>query len=630
MTKKRTAKTHDDLFWLAICAACGIVICVICGLLLNMSPRFSDDTVQKTRPIIQVLTLLGIGFVVYLLGILSGLFVKNQKLVGWTVLAVALVSRLILLNSMPFQEIDAYRYIWDGNLVANGISPYRYSPLEAQQSTPQSKDPLRVKIAEIRQDDPGLNAVLHRVHFSELPTAYPPTSQAVFCMAAWSASPVATSRHEAEPSLKSHLIAMKFWITAFDIGCLGLVFWLIRMTGIHMAWLAAYGWCPLVLKEFANTGHLDSIATFFMLLAIALAVRWVFGTGSGLNDNVLDDKVRRIGAKSVLAAIGIGLVLALGVGGKLFPIVIGPVLFFLLWKHKGLVQSLAFAIALLIGSVAILSPLFVKPAPVTVADSQDSRENALENTDVPTEELSPSDGLLAFLSRWRMNDFVFMNIQENIERPEVYEGHPRPWFVFVPAETRSGIIKFAHRHGNGVLGTVQGWLGIEDADKFQFPIEKTSFLLARLITLLLFAGITFWLAMRSVTHDSASQFLQAAFITVAWFWLTLPTQNPWYWCWALPLVAFARNRWWLSVSGLLLMYYLRFWLQYHYSGVKILNTEYEGATYFHFVITWFEHFPVLFGLLISSLWMRFGRKKQSPEPDSDKPNPQDRDSEKTQ
>ena len=27
-----------------------------------------------------------------------------------------------------------------------------------------------------------------------------------------------------------------------------------------------------------------------------------------------------------------------------------------------------------------------------------------------------------------------------------------------------------------------------------------------------------------------------AFLVLAWFWLLSPTQNPWYWTWALPLV----------------------------------------------------------------------------------------------
>ena len=84
---------------------------------------------------------------------------------------------------------------------------------------------------------------------------------------------------------------------------------------------------------------------------------------------------------------------------------------------------------------------------------------------------------------------------------------------------------------------------------------------------------------------------RVATLTVAWFWLLQPTANPWYWTWALPLLPFARNRAWFALSGLAFLYYLRFWLTYHFPDTPVLGTRYTGPTFFDYVVTWLEFAP---------------------------------------
>jgi len=118
-----------------------------------------------------------------------------------------------------------------------------------------------------------------------------------------------------------------------------------------------------------------------------------------------------------------------------------------------------------------------------------------------------------------------------------------------------------------------------------------AFLTMRFLTLSVFAVIAvsvLWPLRRS--QDPAA-WLRAAFLTLAWFWLLSPTQNPWYWIWALPLVMFAGNRAWLAMSGLVMIYYLRFWFVYHWADQSVLGTGYSGAVFFDFVVTWFEFGP---------------------------------------
>lgn len=97
----------------------------------------------------------------------------------------------------------------------------------------------------------------------------------------------------------------------------------------------------------------------------------------------------------------------------------------------------------------------------------------------------------------------------------------------------------------------------------------------------------------SCEHGDASHPLEALFRTLAWFFLLLPTQNPWYWIWAMPFVPFALSRVWLPLSGLVPAYYLRFRLGYHWPDTPVPPTTYPGKLFFDFVVTWIEFGPWL-------------------------------------
>jgi hypothetical protein len=78
----------------------------------------------------------------------------------------------------------------------------------------------------------------------------------------------------------------------------------------------------------------------------------------------------------------------------------------------------------------------------------------------------------------------------------------------------------------------------------------------------------------------------------------------------LPLLPFARSRVWLAMSGLVLLYYLRFWLGYHFSDTPVLGTGYHGLAFFDLVITWVEYAPWFLCLTVSYLWSKWERKAQ--------------------
>ena len=66
----------------------------------------------------------------------------------------------------------------------------------------------------------------------------------------------------------------------------------------------------------------------------------------------------------------------------------------------------------------------------------------------------------------------------------------------------------------------------------------------------------------------------------------------------MPFVVFSKRPIpWILLSGMLFMYYLRFYYQNHYPNEFVAPTEYRGQLFFDFVVPWVEFCPV-FALMI--------------------------------
>jgi hypothetical protein len=189
-----------------------------------------------------------------------------------------------------------------------------------------------------------------------------------------------------------------------------------------------------------------------------------------------------------------------------------------------------------------------------------------------SEPASPEAGLTAFAGEWEMNDFLFLLVMENLRPYRDVPPDEQAWFAVVPERWRAALLAHFTRY----VG-VEPW--------------RAPFALTRVATSLLFAVVAFGLAWRGSRCADPADWLGAAFLTIAWFWLLLPTLNPWYWTWAVPLLPFVRNRAWRALSGLVFLYYLRFWLTKHFALTPMLGTGYAGPSFFDYVVTWAEFAP---------------------------------------
>ena len=177
--------------------------------------------------------------VVYVVALYALEHSPEHHLAFWLILAGALLFRLTLLPLVPSLSTDLYRYRWDGQLQNAGWNPYSVEP----------RDP---RVASLR--DAGWAVMPGQ----EIPAMYPPGAELVFRM---------TARLFHGP------VGFKLpFLLADVLVVLMLARWLRSANGRNYQ-LAIYAWNPLVIVEFAASGHNDALAIVAVIAALAIIRR---------------------------------------------------------------------------------------------------------------------------------------------------------------------------------------------------------------------------------------------------------------------------------------------------------------------------------------------------------------------
>ena len=154
----------------------------------------------------------------------------------WIVLAGAILFRLTLLPLAPTLSDDPYRYHWDGQIQLAGQNPYIESP-----------DTLAMGS---RMTPTG-----HPLPAHDMPNIYPPLAELLFRQAA---------------RYLPGAVAFKLPFFLADLLAVLLLAACLRRSEQREFRLAIYAWNPLVIVEFAGTGHSDALAIAALLGAILI------------------------------------------------------------------------------------------------------------------------------------------------------------------------------------------------------------------------------------------------------------------------------------------------------------------------------------------------------------------------
>lgn len=156
----------------------------------------------------------------------------------WIVLCFAVLYRLTMLGVIPTLSDDIYRYVWDGKAILNGMNPYHYPP---------SAEPM----AFLRDE------LYPLINHKDIGTPYTPLTLLAF-------TPVA---NQVPP-----IWIMKLPFVLFDLMTILVLLRLVKEVNLSALAVVAYAWNPLVIFEIAGNGHADSLAVFFMTLALTSLV----------------------------------------------------------------------------------------------------------------------------------------------------------------------------------------------------------------------------------------------------------------------------------------------------------------------------------------------------------------------
>jgi alpha-1,6-mannosyltransferase len=151
-------------------------------------------------------------------------------------LGLAVVMRLGVLAAPPHLSDDINRYVWDGRVEAAGINPYRYIPVDPH-------------LAALRDDKifPNVNRNTYA------PTIYPPVAEYIFFLAT---------------RVSQSLTCMRATMLVFELVTVLLLIRLLMLFELPRERILIYAWHPLLLWEFAGSGHIDAAVLSFATLAL--------------------------------------------------------------------------------------------------------------------------------------------------------------------------------------------------------------------------------------------------------------------------------------------------------------------------------------------------------------------------
>jgi hypothetical protein len=162
------------------------------------------------------------------------LWKRDDRTAVVLIVVTAAAIRVPALLSSPALSNDAYRYLWDGELVLRGVDPRAAAPLSP------AAEPLRS------------TWLWTHIDYRTIPTIYPPLALALFSIAALDSQ---------------NLWGVKLVALAGDVAVVAALAAILSAMRIPRGRVALYALHPLAALEFAGNAHIEAWAIAGILIA---------------------------------------------------------------------------------------------------------------------------------------------------------------------------------------------------------------------------------------------------------------------------------------------------------------------------------------------------------------------------
>jgi alpha-1,6-mannosyltransferase len=160
--------------------------------------------------------------------------ISNQNFENKHIFWMGILFRLVFLAAIPALSDDFYRFLWDGNLMVDGINPYTYKPAEIQQNM-------------------RFSFLFSKLNSQEYYSVYPTVIQLINYISV-----------KIGQSFFWSIFVMKFLFLCADLG----VFYGLKFLKTKEKYLSFYWLCPLVIIEFVGNLHHEVWMILCMLWTI--------------------------------------------------------------------------------------------------------------------------------------------------------------------------------------------------------------------------------------------------------------------------------------------------------------------------------------------------------------------------
>lgn len=168
----------------------------------------------------------------------------------WFLAGLGIVFRFVFIPAIPNLSQDFHRFLWDGQLLLQGVSPYLF--------TPSSSTALGVTIEQSQQLIEGMGT-LNASHFSN----YPPINQLFFAVAALFAG----------KSIMGSVIVLRMLIIFADVGILYFGKKLLEKLNLPIKNIFWYFLNPFIIIELTGNLHFEGVMLFFFVWALYLVFK---------------------------------------------------------------------------------------------------------------------------------------------------------------------------------------------------------------------------------------------------------------------------------------------------------------------------------------------------------------------